>query len=145
MTRIITYLALLFLVGCQSIPSSRAETVWQTLNAADFSQTMHIARNGCYTEVAWPTAQIIGGHPSESEVALYGAAQALAHYSVTRWLDKKVSSDADDGWETIRTIWHVFTIFSAGYRVQNNYYEGMKPFGGGGPSVPGYDTCGRYW
>ncbi len=124
------------LAGCASLPgipdSGRTEFAFQALNAVDYAQTINIARRpDCYHETDSVTSRLIGAHPSSGAVAGMWAAQATAHYYVTRWLDREVDSTDATGWRITRWIWLGATFWMAGHHVVQNHSIGLRPFSGG--------------
>ncbi len=135
------------LSGCSTLPESgRTELAYQVLNAADFAQTVNIARRpDCYIESNPVTSRLIGEHPSTGAVAGAWAAQAMAHYLVSNWLDREVDATDAKGWRVTRSIWQALTIGMAGYNVARNHNMSLRAFGDGidrehceraGPVVP---------
>jgi len=124
-------LALLALAGCSLTPSQRAETVFQVVNGIDFAQTLNSARGNCFREGNPITRSVIGEHPSEAGVTVYGAAQGAAHYAISAWLDREVDSTDSAAWWRSRLLWHVLTIGWAAHSVIRNERVGAEPFGSG--------------
>lgn len=114
------------LSGCSSL--STYERSWQTMNALDWSQTMHIAREPtCYREVG--SAELIGEHPSEGEVAALAAAYSLGHLWINRELEARAERNAVWHW-----TWRFFQASSfliTSRNVANNHRIGLRPFGSG--------------
>ena len=111
------------LSGCAStnLRISDPEIAWQTLNAVDLGQTVTIARRPSdYYEIGFPASEVIGRHPSESDVKGYFAASALMHFAVSSWLDRETQDSDSHLWHDVRIAWYVATIgLSAGYVVHN--------------------------
>jgi hypothetical protein len=72
-------------------PPDPPEILYQGVSGADFATTVSIARQSrCYREVGFPTAQIIGSHPSVGAVEGWWAVQATSHYMISQWLDREI-------------------------------------------------------
>jgi hypothetical protein len=141
-------LASLALGGCATLTidesSVPTEIAYQTLNAADFAQTVTGARNPTrYEEVAWPTNKVIGHHPSPAGAEAFGAAWGLGHYLVTGWLDREADATGQPAWQVARWAWNLGTLFATGQNVVRNHKIGLTLFGGREPAPiprrqPGY-------
>jgi hypothetical protein len=144
--RVTVLSAFALLTGCATLnpntdrfafTSAVAELTYQSLNAADFSETINAARRpDCYRESDWPTADLIGSHPTEGRV--YGAwsAYGLAHWAISSWLDREVDATDSRAWRIARAAWHVLTIGNAAWHVARNYGGGARPFGRGCGEFP---------
>ena len=139
---VLTLLSLCVLSGCATLreptqtpdhfPSAALEGVYQVANALDYSTTVNVARRpDCYRESAFPTEQILGEHPSVAGVEVYWAASSVAHYAISRWLDREVDTTDSDAWRVARMVWHVATIGVSVRADINNYRIGLRPFGAG--------------
>lgn len=123
--------------GCATLESSstKAEAVWQGLNALDTAQTVNIARRpDCFSEVDPLTSTLIGKKPDTAEVLAVGLAYAWAHDRVSGWLDRKVESAVVNdrnvgGWYVGRFLWHAVGLVGKAHTVNNNHRIGMRPFG----------------
>lgn len=103
------------------------EASWQALHAADFSQTITIARRpDRYEERGLPTEWVIGRHPSESAVAASWAGFALLHLAVTGYL----AARADRGrlWRWALHGWEALTLTESAATVAHNSSIGLRPF-----------------
>ena len=141
--RFVTLLLCCLVSGCASLnfngnpldtfPSKPLEATWQTLNAIDYSQTVNTARRpDCgYYEKAWPTAEIIGEHPSVSGVGAMWALDSASHLFVSAWLDREVDATDSDGWRAIRLFWHALRLADTAHNIVDNHHIGLKPFGSG--------------
>lgn len=132
--RLICAAAMLALSGCATLQIDRGsiptEAIYQALNAADFAQTVTIARNPTkYRETGWPTADIIGSHPSESRALAFGALQGLAHYAVTGWLDREADATGAPAWNAARWIWNIGSLYAPARNVYDNHRMGLHLFG----------------
>lgn len=127
--------SVLVISGCSSLPEiSTPEVAWQAVHAVDFAQTDMTARDpDCYKESAWPTANIIGSHPSQAGLAAYWAAESAAHYAVSRWLDREEDATGSRAWGWARTAWYAVTIGASLDNVVHNHSIGLHPFGNGCP------------
>lgn len=120
-------LVLALLCGCADLrsfpPETRAEELtWQTLHAIDISQTHGIAHDpDCYYEMV--SDPLIGRHPSQGAVALWGITWATLHFVIT---DLMVDHDAPP-W--LVRGWMFVTIGSTAYWVHHNNQIGIRPFG----------------
>lgn len=147
---LITVIVLAFCTsGCSSLPMSRYEQTWQTLNAIDYGQTMQTARSpSCYTEVNPVTQRLIGSHPSETEVTAVMAGYALAHYSINRFLEGKAESTGSSVWHGTLRFFQASTLLVTTRAAVRNHHFGLRPFGGAKscalpPSAPSYDPSAR--
>lgn len=144
--RIIPLAVLGLLTGCATLtgktsatgdafPSAGLELAYQLASGLDYATTVNTARRpDCYREVAIPTRQILGDHPSVNGVKAYWALTAVAHVAVSAWLDREVEATDSDGWRTARIAWHVISMVSAAESTRNyvnNTKIGLRPFGAG--------------
>lgn len=113
-----------------TVRTSAPELVWQAVNGADMATTINGARCPQYAESGWPTANIIGSHPTERSVKAYWAAEATLHWAVSSWLDQEASATDSPAWRLVRGAWYAVTIADAAYSFNNNYQLGLRPFGG---------------
>lgn len=124
--------AIILLSGCASLPESAAvsEGVWQGLNAADFSQTVTIAREPRrYSECAELTQPIIGSHPSQQGVEAYWAGYSLLHYAISGWLAREADATGERGWIWALYGWEAVTLASSARNVVHNESIGLTLFG----------------
>lgn len=113
-----------------NFPSAALETAYQLASAVDYSTTVNLARRpDCYHESIFPTRQFLGEHPSVTGVEAYWAASSVAHYEVSRWLDREVDATDSDGWRAARWAWHIATIAVSVRADISNYRIGLRPFG----------------
>lgn len=113
-------------------PSAALEGVYQVASGFDYATTVNIARRSdCYQESAFPTRQILGPHPSVSGVEAYWAASSVAHFAISRWLDREIDATDSDGWRAARIAWHVITIGVSVRQDIHNSDIGLRPFGAG--------------
>lgn len=125
-------IASLALPACSTLPSY--EQSWQTLNAIDFAQTVHIARAPeCFKEGDPITRSFIGSKPQTGEVVAYGALWALTHYWTNRWLEGKVEQTDSKVWRGVWRGWQASTLFLSASAVQGNHKLGLRPLGEGCP------------
>lgn len=120
--------ALVWLGGCQSM--GREELTWQALHAIDVAQTLNAARDPCYQEEAWLTAQLIGAQPSDGEVIAWGLGTAVFH----AWISNTLEHRGAPVW--VRKLWELGTLGHTSYAIGTNHQEGVRPFGKNRP-VPG--------
>ena len=127
--------------GCATLQiypdSVPTEVAYQALNAADFAQTVTVARNpDRYQESAWPTHDIIGTHPSPQGAVAFGAVQGVIHYAVTGWLDREADATGAPGWNVAKWVWNIGTLYSPAHNVIRNHEIGLTLFGGRQPDPP---------
>ncbi len=113
------------------------EKAFHTMNVIDTGQTINIARRpDCFREVGFPTQQLIGSHPSETEVYLTSAAFGLAYHYGRKWFDRKVESapagSQEQGWWVIgRASLFGAILIGKGATIANNADIGLSPWGNG--------------
>lgn len=137
--KLLTTLCLLALLqGCstwQEMPLH--EKTFHVMNAVDYGQTVNIARRpDCFREVGFPTKQMWGSHPSETEVALSSAAFSLAYHYGRKWFDRKVESHPQGSqkrglWGVGRATFFGAVLIGKGATIANNADIGLTPFGSG--------------
>jgi hypothetical protein len=110
---------------------SSAETIYQSLLAADAAQTVNIARRpDCYTEIGL-FRNIGGSHPSEGGVAASWAVVATGHSIVSGFLSRQADDSDGKGWRYAYNIWQAVTIADRIQGVYRNHRDGLRPFGSG--------------
>lgn len=110
------------LMGCASVPWSRADTMRQgavvVLQVADWGQTRTISQE------TWPGTDFprwreknvfLGAHPSRGEVDLWFAGCIVGNVAIARALPRPY-----------REIWQWASIITQAYFVGNNYRIGVK-------------------
>ena len=106
--------------------------IYQSISAVDFSTTINVARRSdCYYEDGWPTAQIIGRHPTVEHVYEYWAATALIHLAISNWLLREAEATGADAWSDLYGVWQMGTIGYSAYNAAHNLSIGERPFGAG--------------
>lgn len=128
-------LSITLLQGCASLSYPThfmpAESVYQGLSAYDMGQTVSISRQSqCFKETGWPTAELIGDHPSQSGVEKYFAATATLHYLVSNWLDRVVDATDSRASKVARAVWYAGSIGLEASAVLHNAKDGIRPFQG---------------
>lgn len=118
-------LAFLAITGCQSMDSS--ELAWQSLHAVDVAQTLNAADDPCYIESYSITQAMIGKQPSDGEVLAWGIGTAVAHWWVSRTLERREAP------QWLQKVWSLGTISHTGYTIANNYDNGVRAFGDNRP------------
>lgn len=117
-------LLVLFLSGCGTLSQETKieESVWQTGNVIDATQTMTFLKQpNCFEESGehiFPGEQpVFGHHPSDTQVGLYTAAFGMLHLGITNLLEHINANP----W-IIRT-WEVGSIVGMGsfQAVASNY------------------------
>lgn len=129
---LLAFATILSLSACATLPEPAAisEGIWQGLNAADFSQTVTIAREPQrYSECAELTRPIIGAHPSQQGVEAYWAGYSLLHYAVSVWLARMADDTGERGWTWALYGWEAVTLASSARNVAHNASIGLAPFG----------------
>jgi hypothetical protein len=113
-------LALLcMLSACSWSPETRAEeSVYQSLNAIDYTQTMRIAQSGHRWQES-SSAEWIGHYPSCRSVDGLFAAQAIGHAGVTELLERWRSP----AW--LKRTWQGVGIAVEGRSVTANWSAGL--------------------
>ena len=95
------------------------ETAYQVAHLMDAGQTYAAARN-CYEEVDPLTSRLISRHPSEAQVAVWYAGEAVGHYVVTKQLEKwNAPAWAQYGWQL---VWLVGAVDA----VHHNWSVGLR-------------------
>jgi|HubBroStandDraft_5_1064220.scaffolds.fasta_scaffold01988_3 hypothetical protein len=113
-------------------PPDPPEILYQGVSGADFATTVSIARQSrCYREVGFPTAQIIGSHPSVGAVEGWWAVQATSHYMISQWLDREIEATDSQWWRGTRVAWQTLTLGYSSYNVAHNISIGLRPFSSG--------------
>jgi hypothetical protein len=112
------------LAGCSTM--SAPEMTLHGLHAIDVAQTVQIARNPpCYYEADPITSRLIGEHPSERDVLIWGVASGVfMHYA-----SKK--ADESGGWK--RAAWYAAAIVMTGRAVIGNHNIGLRVDGANCP------------
>lgn len=106
------------------------EAVYQIFNAVDMATTVNIARRpDCYREVGYPTANLIGEHPSVRNVELYWAADATLHAIVSTWLNREAEATGSKAWRAAYATWQIGSAGLSAYVVAHNLRDGLRPFG----------------
>jgi hypothetical protein len=108
-----------------------AEGAWQTLNVLDSMQTIHIANAPeCYSEGNPVTRALVGEHPSKEKVIAVGIVYGLAHYGISKWLERKENEQGQtSGWRTLRITWHIAGLINKGFSTTRNHSLGLRPLG----------------
>jgi hypothetical protein len=109
--------------GCagQWNPETKVEeAVYQTASAVDIAQSLAISRNpDRLQEIGWPTASVIGSHPTAAATVAWGVGRGLAHAFVT---DQLVGCGAND---TVLRIWQGVSIGVEANTVLQNHSIGI--------------------
>lgn len=126
----------MILTGCATFrafpPETKAEEItWHSLHAVDIADTLAITRDpDCYYETV--VGPLIGKHPSEGAVVIWGVAWSGVHFLVTDWLNDHAPS--------LVRYWQGLTIASTGFWIVHNRNNGVRPFSHNEPP-PG--VCGE--
>jgi hypothetical protein len=100
------------------------EGVFQVVSAVDTVQSLAIARNpDRLQESGWPTASVIGNHPTAAATVAWGVGRGLVHAFVT---DQLVSCGAND---TVLRIWQGVSIGAEANAVLQNHSIGIGYMG----------------
>lgn len=99
---------------------SSTETAWQLGHLIDVGQTVAIAKNpDCYYEAFYETQLLIGRHPRESDVYLWGISSALFHF----WSRKFMHKHLPENWSiAIRS----YEVGFKAMTLYNNHQLGLR-------------------
>jgi hypothetical protein len=117
------------LAGCAgwSTETKVEEAAYQALSAYDTVQSIHGANNpACYTESRWPTANVIGPHPSPSTALAWGVARSGLHLAVTALLEEQEAP------RWVQRVWQGTNLAFEGRNVWQNQAIGLR-FSSGAP------------
>ena len=108
--------------GCAgwSTETKIEEGAYQALSAADTVQSLSIAREpDRYVESSYPTAAVIGHHPSVAGEMAWGIGRGAFHYVITDALE------THDAPRWVRRAWQVVNIGIEGNAVHRNWQLGL--------------------
>lgn len=96
------------------------EGAFQVEHLVDVIQTMHgPAEDACFSEGDPTTRAIIGAHPGQSSVFIWGVGYAAIHYGITAWL-------LDHDHDRIAAVWEATSIIDTAAVVDHNYSVGIR-------------------
>lgn len=113
---------LLMLSACAtwSTETRIEEALYQTVSAMDVAQSVQIAKNpDQYAEASYPTATVIGRHPTVAGQVLWGVGRGAFHYLITDELERH------DAPRWLRRAWQVVNIGIEGDVVHRNWQIGL--------------------
>ncbi len=93
---------------------TKYEMMWQVLNVIDSRQTGRITQTYNVYESNWMTRPLIGPRPSARDAYQIGAAYALSHYLMTKYMPAK-----------LRPYWHGSMIPAKYLVIQRNHELGL--------------------
>lgn len=117
--------ALQYLTGCATYREmSPYEKAWQGLHVVDVAQTANAGPDPCFGENNWATRSVIGQHPSQGTVAVWGVASSLFHATIYNWVD---STHKLPRWAKISV--RVLDLGFKANTIIKNHDMGIRPFG----------------
>lgn len=114
--------SLILLQGCGAIDTmTTEEKIWQSMNIVDGLQTINIAKNPrCYYEATYLSKALVGKHPSEAEVIALMTTYAVAHYQMSRFLERR------DAPQWVQKTFQYVMIGTKGVTIANNHRIGLS-------------------
>lgn len=101
-------------------PDQYAEGAFQVEHLVDVMQSMHgAAEDACFSEGDPATRAIVGAHPAQSSVFIWGIGYAAIHYGITAWL-------LDHDHDRIAAVWEAASIIDTAAVVDHNYSVGIR-------------------
>ena len=110
-------------LGCSNV--STWEYSWQAMHLIDVAQTYHAIGEHphCFEELDPLTKNVMGKHPSKSDILQWGIASSIVHIFLGKWVDKKFKKSG-------KYIRSVDTAYKLGTIVGNHsrglYVDGIS-------------------
>jgi len=134
MKTIITLATALALTGCAdwSRETRIEETAYQVVSAADTVLAYQAQKvPSCYVESGWPTAGVIGQHPTPAAEFAWGLSRGVIHAAVTHILER------EDANPWLKRTWQAGTLALEARVVRDQWSIGIR-FGHATPPADAY-------
>lgn len=108
--------------GCADLTTADryGEAVFQTEHLVDVLQTLHGAgTDPCFSEGDPTTKALIGAHPGQAAVIVWGIGYGALHYGITEWL-------LDHDHDRIAAVWQAASIIDTASVIHHNYSIGIR-------------------